>query len=155
MGKLSIQPEQVVMISAGAAGIDRAIAETFLARDYHVHVCPRCCFSTAGRPQLSASGPLWRACLPVAGCDPAVGPRGRFRRWRIRVDRSDATHAIDAVGIAAALGRCHGGCGLSSLGAARARRLPGEASERRQPSAVRASPHLEDDLSRCGVKASR
>ena len=47
MGKLSIQPEQVVMISAGAAGIDRAIAETFLAHDYHVHICPRCCFSTA------------------------------------------------------------------------------------------------------------
>ena len=39
MGKLSIKPEQVVMISAGAAGIGRVIAETFLAHDCHVHVC--------------------------------------------------------------------------------------------------------------------
>lgn len=39
MGKLSIKPEQVVMISAGAAGIGRVIAETFLEHDCHVHVC--------------------------------------------------------------------------------------------------------------------
>ena len=39
MGKLSIKPEQVVMISAGAAGIGRVIAETFLDHDCHVHVC--------------------------------------------------------------------------------------------------------------------
>ena len=85
MGKLSIQPEQVVMISAGAAGIDRAIAETFLARDYHVHVCPRCCFRTAGRPQLSASGPLWRACLPVEQVQAdvaAVGGSGEEPEFR-------------------------------------------------------------------------
>ena len=39
MGKLSIKPEQVVMISAGAAGIGRVIAETFLDHECHVHVC--------------------------------------------------------------------------------------------------------------------
>ncbi len=39
MGKLSIKPDQMVMISAGAAGIGRVIAETFLAHDCHVHVC--------------------------------------------------------------------------------------------------------------------
>ncbi len=27
------------MISAGAAGIGRVIVETFLAHDYHVHIC--------------------------------------------------------------------------------------------------------------------
>jgi NAD(P)-dependent dehydrogenase (short-subunit alcohol dehydrogenase family) len=39
MGKLAIKPGQVVMISAGAAGIGRVIAETFLAHDCQVHVC--------------------------------------------------------------------------------------------------------------------
>ncbi len=39
MGKLSISPKQVVMISAGAAGIGRVIAETFLAHDCRVHIC--------------------------------------------------------------------------------------------------------------------
>jgi len=39
MGKLSIRPEQVVMISAGAAGIGRVIAETFLNHDCLVHIC--------------------------------------------------------------------------------------------------------------------
>ena len=39
MGKLSISPEQVVMISAGASGIGRVIAESFLAHDCQVHVC--------------------------------------------------------------------------------------------------------------------
>jgi NAD(P)-dependent dehydrogenase (short-subunit alcohol dehydrogenase family) len=33
------QKKQVVMISAGASGIGRVIAETFLAHDCHVHVC--------------------------------------------------------------------------------------------------------------------
>jgi len=35
----AIKPEQVVMISAGAAGIGSVIAETFLAHDCHVHIC--------------------------------------------------------------------------------------------------------------------
>lgn len=39
MGKLTIKSGQVVMISAGAAGIGRVIAETFLAHDCQVHVC--------------------------------------------------------------------------------------------------------------------
>ena len=39
MAKLSIEPKQVLMISAGAAGIGRVVAETFLAHDCHVHVC--------------------------------------------------------------------------------------------------------------------
>ena len=39
MIKLAINPEQVVMISAGASGIGRVIAETFLAHDCRVHVC--------------------------------------------------------------------------------------------------------------------
>ncbi len=39
MGKVLIKPEQVVLISAGAAGIGRVIAETFLDHDCHVHVC--------------------------------------------------------------------------------------------------------------------
>ena len=39
MGRLAIKAEQVVMISAGAAGIGRVIAETFLDHDCHVHVC--------------------------------------------------------------------------------------------------------------------
>jgi NAD(P)-dependent dehydrogenase (short-subunit alcohol dehydrogenase family) len=39
MAKLSIKPEQVVMISAGAAGIGRVVAETFLAHDCRVHIC--------------------------------------------------------------------------------------------------------------------
>ncbi len=39
MGKLSIQAEQVIMISAGASGIGRVIAETLLAHDCHVRVC--------------------------------------------------------------------------------------------------------------------
>jgi NAD(P)-dependent dehydrogenase (short-subunit alcohol dehydrogenase family) len=39
MGKLSIRPDQVVMISAGAAGIGQVIAETFLDHDCHVHIC--------------------------------------------------------------------------------------------------------------------
>jgi NAD(P)-dependent dehydrogenase (short-subunit alcohol dehydrogenase family) len=39
MAKLSIKPEQVVMISAGAAGIGRVIAELFLAHGCRVHVC--------------------------------------------------------------------------------------------------------------------
>jgi len=34
----SINPEQVVLISAGASGIGRTIAETFLAHDCRVHV---------------------------------------------------------------------------------------------------------------------
>jgi NAD(P)-dependent dehydrogenase (short-subunit alcohol dehydrogenase family) len=33
------EKEKVVLISAGAAGIGRVIAETFLAHDCHVHVC--------------------------------------------------------------------------------------------------------------------
>ena len=39
MGKIAIKPGQVVMISAGAAGIGRIIAEAFLAHDCQVHVC--------------------------------------------------------------------------------------------------------------------
>lgn len=39
MGKIAIKPGQVVMISAGAAGIGRIIAEAFLAHDCLVHVC--------------------------------------------------------------------------------------------------------------------
>jgi NAD(P)-dependent dehydrogenase (short-subunit alcohol dehydrogenase family) len=39
MGKLTIKSGQVVMISAGASGIGRVIAENFLAHDCHVHVC--------------------------------------------------------------------------------------------------------------------
>ena len=35
----AIQAEQVVLISAGASGIGRVIAETFLAHDCHVHIC--------------------------------------------------------------------------------------------------------------------
>ena len=35
----AIEPEQVVMISAGAAGIGSVIAETFLAHGCHVHIC--------------------------------------------------------------------------------------------------------------------
>jgi len=34
----AIKPEQVALISAGAAGIGRAIAEIFLAHDCHVHI---------------------------------------------------------------------------------------------------------------------
>jgi NAD(P)-dependent dehydrogenase (short-subunit alcohol dehydrogenase family) len=34
----AIKPDQVVMVSAGAAGIGRTIAETFLAHDCHVHI---------------------------------------------------------------------------------------------------------------------
>ena len=33
-----IKPEQVVLISAGASGIGRAIAETFIAHDFRTHV---------------------------------------------------------------------------------------------------------------------
>jgi NAD(P)-dependent dehydrogenase (short-subunit alcohol dehydrogenase family) len=36
---LTIKPDQVVIISAGAAGIGRVIAESFLAYDCRVHVC--------------------------------------------------------------------------------------------------------------------
>ncbi len=39
MSKLTIKSGQVVMISAGAAGIGRVIAENFLAHDCQVHVC--------------------------------------------------------------------------------------------------------------------
>ncbi len=35
----AIEPEQVVMISAGAAGIGSVIAENFLAHGCHVHIC--------------------------------------------------------------------------------------------------------------------
>ena len=35
----AIGPGRVVMISAGAAGIGRVVAETFLAHDCHVHIC--------------------------------------------------------------------------------------------------------------------
>ncbi len=35
----AIKPEQVVLISAGATGIGRVIAEIFLAHDCHVHIC--------------------------------------------------------------------------------------------------------------------
>jgi NAD(P)-dependent dehydrogenase (short-subunit alcohol dehydrogenase family) len=36
---LNIKPEQVVMISAGAAGIGRVIAEAFLAHNCKIHIC--------------------------------------------------------------------------------------------------------------------
>jgi NAD(P)-dependent dehydrogenase (short-subunit alcohol dehydrogenase family) len=35
----AIKSEQVVLVSAGASGIGRVIAETFLAHDCHVHIC--------------------------------------------------------------------------------------------------------------------
>jgi len=35
----AIKPDQVVLVSAGAAGIGRTIADTFLAHDCHVHIC--------------------------------------------------------------------------------------------------------------------
>ena len=35
----AIKPEQVVLISAGASGIGRVLAETFLAHDCQVHIC--------------------------------------------------------------------------------------------------------------------
>lgn len=35
----AIRPEQVILISAGAAGIGRVVAENFLAHDCHVHIC--------------------------------------------------------------------------------------------------------------------
>ncbi len=39
MANVSIKPDQVVMLSAGAAGIGRLIAESFLSHDCQVHIC--------------------------------------------------------------------------------------------------------------------
>jgi hypothetical protein len=46
-----------------------------------------------GRLQLSASGPLWRACLSVAGGLPVVRAGTRFRGRRIRPHRTAPAHA--------------------------------------------------------------
>ena len=48
------------------------------------------------RLQLPASGSLWRACVPVAGRDPAVGTGARFHGRRIRADRAAAADAVAA-----------------------------------------------------------
>ena len=84
------------------------------------------------RLQLPAPGPLWRARLPAAGGDPAVGAGRGFHRRRVRADRAAAAHAVARRGGAAQARPCRGVRGPSSPGAGHARVLSRHHAARRQ-----------------------
>ena len=85
------------------------------------------------RLQLPAPGSLWRARLPAAGGDPALGAGEGFHRRRIRADRAAAAHAVARRGGAAQARRRRGVRGPSPAGQGHARILSRHHAARRQP----------------------
>jgi hypothetical protein len=76
------------------------------------------------RLQLPASGSLRRACVSIAGGDPAVGTGARFHRRRVRADRAAPAHAVAPRSRSAGARRCGRLCCACQAGAGDARQLP-------------------------------
>src|SRR5262249_47250578 len=100
------------------------------------------------RLQLPASGPLWRARFPAAGDLPAVAAGRELHRRRIRADGAAPAHAVTGGDRDAAAGRGRDFPRAPSSGAGHARHLSRQYAPRREPPAVRPSPHARDHLSR-------
>ena len=91
----------------------------------------------AGRLQLPAPGPVWRARLPAADGDPAVGTGQRLHGRRVRTDRTTAAHAEPGRGGAAQAGRRGRIRGASPAGQRDARHVSRHHAPRREPAAFR------------------
>ena len=82
----------------------------------------------SGGLQLPAPGSLRRACVSVAGGDPAVGARARLHRRRVRADGAATAHAVAPRGRPAAARRRRDLRRSPSPGAGHARHATGSTS---------------------------